>query len=433
MKIHYVRLQHFRGVSDSRVDFAETGVTVVEGANEMGKTSTVEAIDLLLDEPDTSTKRAVKAVQPTNVDAGTEVEAEFSTGAYRFVYRKRWHKRQETTLQIILPLPEQLTGRRAHDRVRAILEETLDRGLWAALRVEQKKAIEQVALGGNDRLARALDAASGGARETGEESTLYERIEQEYLKYFTPNGKPTGEYRGAETEREKARADVDAAREAVREVERDIERHDGLQRELLTLAENQTRYNSDLVELEQRWQAVEQQRREIEDLRTRDEVARRDAADARAGYQRRQDLVGMVNAKAADLEDLRRAGEQAEPVLQRAEQLAEEAEAASAVAKEKADAAARQAQRAAEDLAHLRDRADLDDLVARRHRAAKACGASRKLNVSLRPARSMTRCWPTSKMRTWLSRVLKQHWKRPCPPSPSRRSATPRSCSMGCR
>lgn len=89
MKIHYVRLRHFRGVSEARVDFAESGVTVVEGANEQGKSSLVEAIDLLLDEPDTSAKRAVKAVQPTHVDAGAEVEAEFSTGNYRFVYRKR--------------------------------------------------------------------------------------------------------------------------------------------------------------------------------------------------------------------------------------------------------------------------------------------------------------------------------------------------------
>ena len=80
-----------------------------------------EALDLLLEVKDRSTKKEVKAVKPTHLDAGAEVEAEISSGPYRFVYRMRFHKQAETSLTVLAPAREQVTGDEAHDRVRAIL------------------------------------------------------------------------------------------------------------------------------------------------------------------------------------------------------------------------------------------------------------------------------------------------------------------------
>ena len=97
----------------------------------------IEALDLLLESKDRSSKKDVKQVKPTHADVGSEVTAEISTGKYRFVYRKRFHKKCETELTILAPQREQVTGDEAHDRVRAMLAETVDTGLWQAQRVLQ--------------------------------------------------------------------------------------------------------------------------------------------------------------------------------------------------------------------------------------------------------------------------------------------------------
>ncbi len=94
---------------------------------------------------------------------GAEVIAEISTGPYRFVYRKRFHKRAETELTILAPTRAQLTGDEAHDRVLAILSETVDTALWEAQRVLQASATAPVDLSGCDALSRALDVAAGAA------------------------------------------------------------------------------------------------------------------------------------------------------------------------------------------------------------------------------------------------------------------------------
>jgi hypothetical protein len=161
VRIHRIRLRNYRGVTDVEVQFAEHGVTIVEGANEAGKTSLLEALDFLIRTLDSSTAQAIKAVQPSGRDVGAEVEAEISSGPYRFVYRKRWHRQRETTLEVVAPRREQWVGREAHERVEAILAETLDAALWSALRLKQGATLAQPGLD-VPSLGRALDAAAGG-------------------------------------------------------------------------------------------------------------------------------------------------------------------------------------------------------------------------------------------------------------------------------
>src|SRR5262249_29498444 len=158
----------------------------------------IEAIDLLLEAKDRSTKKEVKEVKPTHADVGAEVTAEISSGPYRFVYRKRFHKKCETELTVMAPRREQLTGDEAHERVRMILAETVDTGLWRALRVLQATSTAPVDLSGCDALSRALDVAAGqSATLSGDEPLLIDRIGAEYSRYFTSTGRSTGEWAAA--------------------------------------------------------------------------------------------------------------------------------------------------------------------------------------------------------------------------------------------
>ena len=72
MKVLWIRLRNFRGVADRTVRFQETGVTIVEGGNEVGKTSLFDGLDLLLEKQDSSRDAKVRGAVPTHVDAGPE-------------------------------------------------------------------------------------------------------------------------------------------------------------------------------------------------------------------------------------------------------------------------------------------------------------------------------------------------------------------------
>ena len=164
MKLHRLVLTNYRGITHREIEFPDHGVVVVSGANEIGKSSMIEALDLLLEAKDRSTKKEVKQVKPTHADVGAEITAEISTGPYRFVYRKRFHKRARHELTVLAPRREQLTGDEAHDRVRAIAAtKPSTPQLWQAQRVLQAASTAAVDLSGCDALSRALDVAAGEA------------------------------------------------------------------------------------------------------------------------------------------------------------------------------------------------------------------------------------------------------------------------------
>lgn len=226
MKLHRLILTNYRGISHREIEFPDHGVVVVCGANEIGKSSMIEALDLLLESRDRSTKKEVKQVKPTHSDVGSEVSAEISCGPYRFVYRKRFHKKCETELTIITPCREQLTGDEAHERVRAMLAETVDSDLWHAQRVLQSTSTAAVDLSGCDALSRALDVAAGDSGGLcGTEPLLIERIDTEYARYFTPTGRPTGQWAAAIARLADAEAAVAECAAAVAEVDDRVARH----------------------------------------------------------------------------------------------------------------------------------------------------------------------------------------------------------------
>ncbi len=236
MKLHRLVLENYRGIAHREIVLPDSGVIVVSGANEIGKSSMIEAIDLLLEAKDRSTKKEVKQVKPTHADVGTAVTAEISSGPYHFVYRKRFHKKCETELTVLAPRREQLTGDEAHERVCAILAATVDTELWRAQRVLQAGSTAPVDLSGCDALSRALDVAAGqSAALSGDEPLLVDRIDAEYSRFFTPTGRPTGEWATATARLADADADVARCQADVAEVDECVRRHADLSQRLAAL------------------------------------------------------------------------------------------------------------------------------------------------------------------------------------------------------
>lgn len=241
MKLHRMVLTNYRGIAHREIEFPERGVVVISGANEIGKSSMIEALDLLLQAKDRSTKREVKAVKPTHADVGAEVTAEISSGPYRFVYRKQFHKQPQTELTVLAPSRGQFTGDEAHERVLAMLDETVDMEFWRAQRILQSGSMAPVDLSGSDALTRALDAAAGqSVALSGTEPLLVDQIDLEYRQYFTATGRPTSEWLAATKRLERAELDVTACAAAVAEVDDAVTLHGELTEQLARVAIERT-------------------------------------------------------------------------------------------------------------------------------------------------------------------------------------------------
>lgn len=334
MILHRLRLTRFRGVTNREITFPDQGVVVVCGPNEIGKSSMLEALDLLVAYRDRSTHRDVKAVKPAHVDAGAEVEAEISTGPYRFVYRKRFHKKAMTELEIIEPKREQLSGDEAHERVEAMFADTLDAKLWDAQRVLQSASTEVVNLSGSDALSRALDAAAGetDATATGDEALLIDRVDAEFLKYFTATGRPTGVWKAAIDRVKAAEAEVDRWRLAVEEVDERVSRHEALTTALRDLEEALTPAAQRLAAARRAHEAMAALREQLHQARLVATAAAATSSNSTAAFGQRQQLV----------DDGKRRGETLLALQTALAQTAQEEAAATEVA-EAAAAAAEQA------------------------------------------------------------------------------------------
>ena len=380
-----MRLQNYRGVLDSTVSFAADGVTVVEGPNEVGKTCIPEALDLLIAMPDNSKARKVRDVEPVHRDAGPEVEIEMSSGQYRFKYSKRWLRRPETKLAILTPFPRNLTGRDAHDRVGAILEETLDAELWRALRVEQgaELVLPDLAV---PSLGRALDRAAGGELSGSREDDLRERIVAERDRYWTPGGRPLKDRLSSARDVEAARAEVDRLVAELADIDKDaaeVARLDADEARLVNMRESSERTLHDLSE---RWERIERLRGEIDGLT----VVQRGAEDHReraAGdlLQRRQQCEEL-EARSAELRDLEAEAGRAAPVLTAAIEEDDRAAAALEGARAALQAAESEKVRAGDDRDHHRNRIELAQLGERHERVVAAQEALRAAEAHLESA-----------------------------------------------
>ncbi|WP_162563433.1 AAA family ATPase, partial [Mycolicibacterium mucogenicum] len=309
MRLHRLVLTNYRGITHREIDFPERGVVVVAGANEIGKSSMIEALDLLLESKDRSTKKEVKQVKPTHADVGAEVTAEISTGPYRFEYYKRFHKKAETRLTILAPRREQLTGDEAHDRVRGMLEETVDTELWRAQRILQSAAMVPVDLAGCDALARALDVAAGqaGALEgalSGNEPLLVDRIDAEFLKYFTQTGRPTGVWADAIKGLKAAQAEVAARTAAVAEVDEAVRRHGELTAELATATEQLAAAEVRLAAAREAATAVARVRDDLAQARVQAQAAVATSTAARSALDERQRLQADVQQRTGSIGEL---------------------------------------------------------------------------------------------------------------------------------
>ncbi|MGE3073336.1 MAG: AAA family ATPase [Dehalococcoidia bacterium] len=240
MRFNSVTIRDYKAIRSVTIRPRETGVTIVEGENEVGKSSIAEALWLIFDQNDDSSSQLVKSLKPVGRDAATEIEVEVSTGDYRFRYFKRFHRGPRTELEVFEPRGEMLSGREAHNRARQILDQTIDRALWEALRLQQGASLEPLAAGDHQSLLSALDVAAGEILGGDREQTLFDRIRDEYERYFTGSGRERSSADSVNAprlrrDRDDAQAEVDRLESRITELEDRAIRHSSMTEELARL------------------------------------------------------------------------------------------------------------------------------------------------------------------------------------------------------
>jgi DNA repair exonuclease SbcCD ATPase subunit len=321
LRLHRIRLTDFKGVAARELEFAEHGVTLVSGPNEIGKSSLVDALDLLIDLRASSRHSRVVAAQPTGRDVGPCVEAELTLGAHRIVYRKRWLRSPLTELQILTPNPEQHAGDQAHERFNGLLDENgVDKELWRRLRVDQGAPLGQASVGGYASVpAMRGESEPLGSVRRGPEEGLFEKAKTEFEKYFTERKNlPTGDYKAAIEAHEKASAAYAEAKATLAEAESDLANHQRTRRQLAEGAEQLEAARARLGELEQQQKdAVEAQTRlhGLDAELTEAEAIERQHAEVERLDGRLAENEAEAEAKRQELEAAEREAVHAEELL----------------------------------------------------------------------------------------------------------------------
>lgn len=291
MRVHQIVLRNFRGISHAEISFAD-GVTVIEGPNEIGKSSIAEAFRVIRDYKANSRHRDIQALKPVDQDVGPEVEIKLSAGDYRVNYAKRWLHRARTALTISTPRPEQHTGDEAHERFNQILAETIDLNLLAALDVVQGNSLAQAQLAAIPALRRALDDSAADATEHDE---LLARVKSEYVRYFTSRtAQATGEYRQAITELEQAKSNLECQRERSKEMDSLVGDHE----EALSVLE-QTQQQ--LAEAKQALEQCQAEHHRLDGLR---DTAEASAQRVSLIEQQLADARARLDSRTAQINDL---------------------------------------------------------------------------------------------------------------------------------
>jgi hypothetical protein len=366
MKLHRLILENYRGIDHREIEFPDHGVVVVSGANEIGKSSMIEALDLLLESKDRSTKKEVKQVKPTNADVGSEITAEISTGPYRFLYHKRFHKRPETQLTVLEPRREQHSGDEAHDRVQAMLAETVDTELWHAQRVLQSASTAAVNLSGCDALTRALDVAAGDtAALSGTEPLLIERIDTEYGRYFTPTGRATGEWSAAIVALRDAEEEVQRCAADVAEVDERVNRHAALSTELAELSPLQQAAGLRQSAAQAAAAKIAQLTEQVKEAELIAAAATANSTSSQSALTERQRLRAETDTRAATVATLEAQTHEAAEAQARAQEVTVAADAVVAEADQLLGAARQRAENARRIVDELVRRGEADRLAAR--------------------------------------------------------------------
>ena len=371
MKFLKLRLRNFRGIKDFSADFNSSGINVIEGPNEVGKSSLADAIMLLFNYRASSKHRDIKEIKPVNIDVGTEIELQAESGPYAFTYSKRFHKNTMTTLKLTAPRPENYAGDEAHEKAEAILGETIDVNLWRALNIRQGLELSQADLTKQTALSAALDRAAGGNTLETKTESLFALVQNEYSLYYTGTGKAN------KLLRESTQA-VDSAEEALKStsdvwqsLENDIDEVPRLNNECESLEIQAKEIKKSITEHQAALKEIREWENKLDKARIQLDADSTLKNETSKKQETRQKLIGKVQTTLDELDKLKETAAARAPALEQATKAWQTAEKNwHSIDDERKTAESLLALRRA-DVGYFRNKFDLEQMRERQERLEK--------------------------------------------------------------
>ncbi|MEU8227245.1 AAA family ATPase [Kribbella sp. NPDC048915] len=372
MRLHSLALRNFRGVRDRSVRFRALGTTVVVGDNEVGKSSLVEAFGLIFDLPDDSKSTRIRDIQPVGQDVGPEVTVELSLGGRELTYTKRWLKNRSTELSVVEADGRRRSwaGREAHNEAERLFHENVDSVLWQTLMVSQGQSLVLPAPADAEPLITAVTAESGTPVD-GASMPLVTAVEHEYLRYWTPRGRPTGDFAKSAKAVDAAELAYKQALQAMDEVQSDIRRAERLNLDLADVTTRLTEHLAGVEELRERKQATDEILLRRDSVKSRAETARARLENHTRTRLERERLLDEVERFTKFDADLAARRADAELAAKTAAETVHAAEAALAEVVELKDQRRTEVQEAERRVSALMDRAELDRLLGQQNELAE--------------------------------------------------------------
>lgn len=346
MRIHSLIIDNVRAVEHLELtDLPDTGVILIHGDNEAGKSTILDALDAVLTVKHDSYAAPIRALYPVGRDEQPEVTLSATIGPYTFTVHKRFGKgaKGKAELNITAPRREELAGEQAHNRLNEILAEHVDQELFDALFLRQGAFTETIEAAGIPSFTRALESSATVSESSGEgfhdDSGLMQRVEAEFGRYFTAKGND----KQVLTNADKA---VTEAEDAVREAEanldsyeRDVDEFTQCEATMADIAAELPAAEEELAAREKDAAAAAELAGKLDAAQEKASRAAVDVERARDDLERRAALVARVEEVEAELAG---AIEELEPARER-----DRAEAEAVAVKEEAHTHARENEAAA--------------------------------------------------------------------------------------
>jgi hypothetical protein len=367
MRLHSLTIDNVRAIDRLEIaDLPASGVIVIHGDNEQGKSTILDALDALFTIKHTGSPQKMKDFQPVGRDEPPAVSATMTIGPYTFSVFKQWLRRKKAELKISAPRRESFTGGEAEDKLAEILDEHLDKQLLQTLFLRQGDLGDGIAAAGIPSLQSALAGAENDdldGEPAAEDDALLHAIEREYQLFYTAkSGKPTKRLEQVDKDHERAAAALEEARSEVARLDSFVEQVETHERSRDEAADSLPDARAAVKDAEQKLADARRTEEKAAGLRQHVELATRDLEAARARVTERSGLRERLEELTSQAEELRAQADaaqgKAEEEHSRVAELTDELDEA----KKQRTAAQQRARAAAKNAELLRDLTRRDEL-----------------------------------------------------------------------
>jgi energy-coupling factor transporter ATP-binding protein EcfA2 len=194
VKIHKLWAENVKGISKRvTVELSPTGLNLISAPNEMGKTTMAQVLDFIFQYKSSANSQEIKDLKPYGKDVGPLMGAIIEVDGQTYQIEKQWLKDKKTELELIAPESKKLSGNAADKVIDEIFTEYLDETIWKMIQVAQANFGELLDEEYDDDRRSSLSDYLAQAvvdSEGFDDSNLVEKVESQYLDWWTPKGKP---------------------------------------------------------------------------------------------------------------------------------------------------------------------------------------------------------------------------------------------------